>query len=26
VIRRVEFWYDTRGVRHGRAQVQLFGV
>lgn len=26
VIRRVEFWYNTRGVRHGRAHVQLFGM
>lgn len=25
-IRRVEFWYDTKGVLQGRANVTLFGL
>ncbi len=25
-IRKVEFWYRSRGARTGRARVQLFGI
>ena len=25
-LRRVDFWYDTRGVMQGRADVTLFGI
>ena len=24
-IRRIDFWYDTRGQSHGRAEVTVFG-
>ncbi len=25
-IRRIDFWYDTRGVLRGRANVTIFGI
>ncbi len=25
-IRKIEFWYRSRGVRSGRANIQVFGV
>jgi hypothetical protein len=25
-IRKIEFWYDTKGVRDGRANVTVFGM
>jgi hypothetical protein len=25
-IRRIDFWYDTRGIARGKADVTVFGM
>ena len=25
-LRKIEFWYDTKGVRDGRANVTVYGM